>query len=63
MIFISAYMSPAHYVDTCFISQDIEALRTRLGTITLMLELTERSSIVEPSQVAEKLSTLREKAC
>ncbi|MDI8841755.1 EAL domain-containing protein, partial [Salmonella enterica subsp. enterica serovar Anatum] len=29
--------------------------------ITLMLELTERSLIVEPSQVAEKLSTLREK--
>lgn len=60
--YISVNISPAHLMDDGFI-QDIEALRTRLGTITLMLELTERSLIVEPSQVAEKLSTLREKAC
>lgn len=58
--YISVNISPAHLMDDGFI-QDIEALRTRLGTITLMLELTERSLIVEPSQVAEKLSTLREK--
>ncbi len=40
--------------------QDIEALQDSLGTITLMLG-SERSLIVEPSQVAEKLSTLRER--
>lgn len=58
--YISVNISPAHLMDDGFI-QDVEAFRAHLGIITLMLELTERSLIVEPSLVAEKLSTLREK--
>ncbi|VDY45139.1 putative RNT protein [Salmonella enterica subsp. enterica serovar Daytona] len=60
--YISVNISPAHLMDDGFI-QDIEALRTRLGTITLMLELTERSLIVEPSQVAENFQRSVKKAC
>ncbi|WP_157724718.1 EAL domain-containing protein, partial [Salmonella enterica] len=58
--YISANISPAHLMADGFI-QHLEAPRSRLGTITLMLELTERSLIVEPSQVADKLTTLSKK--
>ncbi|EIX9717022.1 EAL domain-containing protein [Klebsiella pneumoniae] len=58
--YISVNISPEHLVHESFI-EDVELLQARLGNLRLMLELTERSLIVQPALVSDKLIRLREK--
>ena len=58
--YISVNISPEHLMHESFIA-DVESLLTSLGKLRLMLELTERSLIIQPALVSDKLMQLREK--
>ncbi|EOG8151857.1 EAL domain-containing protein [Citrobacter werkmanii] len=58
--YISVNISPEHLMHESFIA-DVESLLTSLGKLRLMLELTERSLIIQPALVSDKIMQLREK--